>query len=372
MIRVLHVIGAMDMGGAETILMEIYRNIDKNLFQFDFAVHTDKKCLYDDEIESIGGKIYRFKKFNGLNYISYKRQWKKFFRNHREFDIIHGHIGSSSAIYLKVARNNGIKAIAHSHATNNKKSGISIHGLIWKLYSFPTRYIANYYLACSINAGIDRFGKKIIISDKFSVLNNGINPYKFKYNNDYRKEIRNQFNIKENDFVIGNVGRLVEEKNHKFLIEIFSKIHENIKNSKLVIVGDGYLKNELKKEVEKFSLNEFVIFASTRSDAYKFFSSFDVFVFPSISEGLGISAIEAQASGLKVICSDALPLEAKVSDNLIFVSLKKNSSFWANVIVSNKNCTDRETAYNVIKKNKYDINSSVKKLGEIYQQLMKE
>ena len=186
------------------------------------------------------------------------------------------------------------------------------------------------------------------------------------------------------DYIIFKTDKIINNHNINYQFEINLKenkahkkyyikvTNENIKNSKLVIVGDGYLKNELKKEVEKFSLNEFVIFASTRSDAYKFFSSFDVFVFPSISEGLGISAIEAQASGLKVICSDALPLEAKVSDNLIFVSLKKNSSFWANVIVSNKNCTDRETAYNVIKKNKYDINSSVKKLGEIYQQLMKE
>lgn len=363
MIRVLHVIGAMNRGGAETMIMNLYRKIDKDKIQFDFMVHTNKKCAYDDEIRSLGGKIYHIPKFNGSNYITYITVWSDFFDKHTEHSIVHGHIGSSAAIYLAIANKYGKFTIAHSH--NTKSTEKSIKTKLWELNSFPTRFIADYFFGCGQKAGEDRFGKKITCSDRFHVLNNAIDSKLFEYSDANRKKIREEFKI-EDKFVIGHVGRFSTQKNHEFLIDVFKCVHEKNSNAVLLLVGDGVLKSSIKDKARKLGVLDNIIFTGVRDDVPKLLHAMDVFVFPSLYEGLGIVAVEAQAAGLHTICSDVLPPEARVTNLFHPIPLSIEVEKWADVILQYANGYIRRNTYDEIYKAGYDINQTVEWLEEFY------
>lgn len=369
-VRVLHVIGSMNMGGAETIIMDLYRNVDRTKYQFDFAIHTEEKCLFEQEIEKLGGKIYRFKRFNGINFVSYIRQWNQFFKEHTEHFIVHGHIGSCAALYLYVAKANGKKAIAHSHNTL-KKQGFDIHQFLWTMYSFPTRNIADFFLGCSYQAGVDRYGKKVADSIKFMVLNNGIDSNKFMFDPEQRQKVRDELGIADSTVVIGHVGRMVEQKNHKFLINVFNEYQKSIRSdSVLVLVGDGVLMDEINNLISNLNLTDKVYCLGTRTDTNYLLSAFDCFVFPSVNEGLGISVIEAQASGLPVICSDVLPIETKISPDIVYLSLNESYAGWANTIQKVNLNKNRTECNKYIGKNNYDIQGVALSLQEVYHSLL--
>lgn len=353
----------MNMGGAETLLMNLYRNIDRNTMQFDFAIHVDSKCLFEDEIKSLGGKIYRFKKFNGINFFQYRKQWTSFFKEHSEHSIVHGHIGSCAFLYLAIANKFNKVTIAHSHNVR-KKHDFSIHNILWSFYAYPTRKIANYFVGCSKKSGIDRFGKKVANSEKFFILKNGIDSNRFRFDENTRNQIRRDLNL-ENKFVIGHIGRFVNQKNHSFLIDIFYKYLEKNPNSMLVLVGDGPLKKKIKDKVNLLNLNDKIIFTGTRTDTEKLLCAFDLFVFPSLNEGLGISVIEAQALGLNVLSSDVIPNETQISNNIILCSLKKNATYWANLIKT-ESVIDRSTSYENLHLNDFDIKDSSAFLEKLY------
>ena len=208
-IRILHVLGSLDRGGAETMIMNLYRNIDRSKVQFDFLIHTDRECDYNEEIRSMGGKIYSLKRFKGYNLCQYIKQFKDFFIKHPEYEIIHGHMRSTASIYLKIAKSMGRYTIAHSH---NTSSGNGISALGKNLIQLPLRYIADYYFACSIEAGEWLFGKKIIKSDKFYILKNAIDMGAFVFNQNIRDLKRKELGF-EDFFIIGNVGRFHELMN---------------------------------------------------------------------------------------------------------------------------------------------------------------
>ena len=360
MIRVLHVIGSMTSGGAEAFIMNYYRNIDRSKVQFDFAVRTNEKCFYDDEIESLGGKIYRVPAFNGKNPISYKKAWEKFFKEHTEHSIVHGHLGSAAAIYLKVAKKFGKITIAHSHNTNPPK--LSLREIVWRFWSYPTRNIADYLFACGEQAGIDRYGKKKDII----VINNAIDVDKFQYNVDARNKIRKEFAIADDKFVVGHVGRFNVQKNHLYLIDIFNKVHEKNPNAVLLLVGSGELEETVKEKVKYYNLNDSVIFAGVRKDLYDIYSAMDVFVFPSLFEGLPVVSVEAQASGIRFICSNAVKKEANITGLIDFLDLEEDIQVWVDKILEYSNGYDRKIDLNLIKEAGYDIKRQAKWLEEFY------
>lgn len=368
-IRILHVIGEMDRGGAETMIMNLYRNIDREKIQFDFMVHTTKKCAYDDEIRSLGGRIYHVPKFNGANFISYINSWRRFLKKHDEHPIIHGHIGSSAALYLSVAKRYGRFAIAHSH--NTKSTIKSVRTKLWELYSFPTRFVADYFLGCGQQAGIDRFGKKIADSKKYSVLNNAIDSALFTFSDISRKKIREELKITDK-FVVGHVGRFENQKNHDFLIDIFRLVHEKCSNAVLLLIGDGSRLNEVKTKVRGYNLSDSVIFTGVRDDVSSLLSAMDVFVFPSLYEGLGIVAVESQAAGLHTICSDVVPTEARVTDLFHPISLSQSTEKWADTILKYVNGYERRNMYNEIIKAGYDIHTTAKCIENFYLKLNSE
>lgn len=351
----------MDRGGAETIIMNLYRHIDRSVIQFDFAVHTNELCAYDEEIEKMGGRIYRFKKFNGINTVSYIASWISFLKKNTSNAIVHGHLGSCASIYLLLAKLFSRKTIAHSHATNDNVK--NLHNSIWNAFSYCTRYVADYYMACSYQAGVDRFGEKLC-EKRLIVLNNGIDVDKFVYNQEKRIVERQKLDISDSDFVIGHVGRISGEKNQLFIIDVFKHLAEQ-GNYKLILVGNGPLKHVVEEKVKDNNLNDKVIFTGVIEDVGDILQAMDFFIFPSKYEGLGISVIEAQASGLKVICSEAIQKEAMVTDLVNRMKLDCGSKEWAEYILNNRDYTRRNMG-NAIREAKFDITTTAKYIQDFY------
>lgn len=360
--RILHVVGVMDRGGAETFLMNIYRNINRNKVQFDFITHSEKKGHYDDEIISLGGRIYHVSKFNLTSVIKYFIEWEKFFGEHREYKIIHSHIRSTASIYLKIAKKYEITTIIHSHSTF---PGTGIKALIRSLLQYPLRYIGEYYFACSVKAGQWLFGEKIINNKRFKVMNNAIDSQVFSFNKEKRTAMRDDLDIK-NKYVIGHVGNFTHPKNHEFLVDIFAEVCRRYKNTVLLIVGEGYLENNIREKVIKLGIADKVIFMGSRSDIPNLMQAMDIFVFPSNFEGFGIAALEAQASGLKTIISDSLPNEIQITNLVETVSLNQSAEYWANKVLNHKDNYKRKDTSEQIKRAGYDIKEQVKWLKEFY------
>lgn len=363
-VRVLHVIGIMNRGGAEAMIMNLYRNIDRNKIQFDFVENTFEKAAFDDEIKSLGGRIYNCPHYNGKNHFEYKKWWNNFFEEHSgEYRIIHGHIGSTASIYLKIAKKYGLYTIAHSHSSG---SDHSLNALLYKMMSHNTRNIADYFFACAEIAGIDRYGNKVVNGTHFKVLNNAIDTEMFAFNEETRFEMRKKLGFNEDKIVIGHVGRFLEVKNHSFLIDVFNEIIKKNKNYRLLLVGGGPLENEIKDKVKNLGLSDFVVFAGICPDVYNYMQVMDIFVFPSLYEGLGIVIVEAQTSGLPCVISNTIPNEAVLTDGLVVTKeLSDNAKDWAECIM-NINILHRHSHNKEVALKGYDVRTTAEWLEGFY------
>lgn len=365
-IRILHVLGRLDRGGAETFVMNLYRNIDRTKVQFDFVKHTEDKCDFDEEIAKLGGRIYTISRYNGKNHFYYKKQWERFFNAHPEYKIIHGHMRSTSSIYLSIAKAYGLRTIAHSHSTASR--GNLLERSIKYIMQLPIRYIADYLLACSDEAGKWLFGKKVLGKNNYMLLKNAIDIDKYTFNQAIRKEMRKKLDIEEK-FVIGHVGSFSYPKNHKFLVKIFSEVFKNNKDSVLLLLGDGVLRDEIINQVKQLGLNGFVYFVNNVENVNDYLQAMDVFVFPSIYEGLGIALIEAQAAGLPCVVSDAVPKEAFIIEDIKVLKLT-NIITWSKQLTDYKNINRNNAKDYLFRKAGYDINCSVNVLLDIYEKLL--
>lgn len=361
-IRVLQVFGCMNRGGAETMIMNLYRHVDKSKIQFDFIVHTDEEGAYDKEIKQLGGNIYRVPRYTVRNHVAYVKAWQSFFKLHTEYKIMHSHIRSTASIYLPIAKRNKLVTIVHSHSTS---SGSGIASILKNIYQYPLRYQADYYFACSKIAGIWLFGKKVTDQDNFIVLKNAIETEKFMYNEEFRRKIRSELKI-EDKFVVGHVGRFNFPKNHPFIIDIFKEVVERHPESVLLLVGEGEERQKIEDKVAKQNLQNKVIFAGVREDIPQLLNAMDVFLFPSLFEGLPVSLIEAQANDLQIFASDQITDEVAISSNLNFISLEKTADEWASNLVDCMGKTVRIDKNETIKKAGYDILESSKYLQDYY------
>lgn len=366
MIRILHINATMDLGGAETFIMNLYRNIDRSKIQFDFLLHTDKECYYNEEIRRLGGKIYSVpSRRNSL--FDNKKALDNFFKEHNEYKIIHQHSSSLSYIQplISAKKNNIPIRIIHGHNVN--QSGSKIHKYIHKINQLLIDNYATDYFACSDLSAMWMYGKKK--NSTYKIINNAIITDNFAFSKSIRKSIRQELNI-EDKFVIGHVGRFHYQKNHEFLIDIFKEIHYKNKESVLLLVGDGSDRLKIEEKVRKLGLEECVIFLGIRDDVNKLFQAMDVFVFPSKYEGLGIVLIEAQASGIKCFTSkDVVPYSVKVTNLVEFLELNNNPKEWAKSIL--KDCMyNRKNTVGEIKRNKYDIREISEDLQEWYRSLI--
>lgn len=358
-IRILQIVPNMQQGGLENFIMNIYRNIDKQKVQFDFLVHYQKRQFFDDEIVSMGGRIYRFSLRDNNNILKYIKELNKFYKIHKEYKVIHCHMSSIGFINFLVAKKNGIKVrIAHSH---NNATDKTLKGIIKRVLIKPYKYISTVNFACSNSAGKFLFGRK-----KFEVIPNAIDVKKFEFNLITRENVRKNLNISEDDFVIGHVGRFNIQKNHEFIVEIFNKIQSEKEKSKLIFVGTGELENVIKGKIKSLNLEDKVYFLTNRNDVNELYQAFDCFLFPSLFEGLGIALIEAQISGLKCYTSKyVVAKETHITENITYLSLNDNEEVWAKEILENsdyKRMSHGEEA----KKYGFEISILAKKMEEKY------
>lgn len=361
--KILHVLGGLDRGGAETFAMNVFRNINREKFNFDFLISTEKKGGYYDEVISLGGKIHVILPDYTLSEI--RRIQKRFFELYRffkenRFDAIHMHTNSSSCLVeLFAARLAGVKIrIAHSHSTNSRNK--KMH----RRWRFLIPLVANYRFACGEEAGKWLYGKKFGKLKNSKVIPNAVDVEKFFYNEEFRKEIRKEFNI-EDKIVIGNIGRMIKVKNQKFLVDIV----ENIKNAVVLIVGDGALKDEIQCYAEKKGVADKVIFAGVRSDVHKFYSAFDCFVMPSLYEGLPVTLIEAQSSGVPIVLSDSITGECDLIGTMKFISLTDTPEIWQNEILKYIKIQDKmkkQLCSEKMKETKYNIKKMIKDMETVY------
>lgn len=361
-IRILHVVGRMDRGGTETLLMNLFRRLNTEEMVFDFVEQTEDLCDYDEEILTLGGKIYRCPALRIGNIKEYGDWWRNFLTDHSEYGIIHGHSRGSAPIYLKIARQLNRRTIAHCHNNSNGKGLYALKRSIWQ---FPLRYIPEFCFACSMDSGYSQFGKR-----DFQVIYNGIDTEKYIWNASVRETYRKQFGVEEN-FVIGNVARFEFQKNHEFLIDIFAEIKKREKKAKLLLIGRGTREQIIREKAEKLGLSDDIIFAGLRADVNACMQAMDVFVLPSRFEGLGIVNIEAQAAGLPCFVSEkVVPKEIEITDLVHFISLNKNASYWAeNILQNRQDIENRRDTSEEIRRAGFDIESTKKVLLDFYRSL---
>lgn len=363
-IRILHCLGRMNRGGAETLVMNLYRNIDRNMVQFDFVVHTQEECAFDEEIKALGGRIYRVPRYNGRNHFMYKRAWEKLFQGNRdEWKYIHGHIYTTASIYLEIARRFGILTIAHSH---NTSCGTGFKAFTKNMLQLPLRKRRfDYLFACSKAAGQWLYGDSNM--HKVVVVNNAIDAHSFAFDSEIRDSLRRELGV-EHKFVIGHVGRFQEQKNHKFLIEIFQEIFRRKPDSVLWLIGQGSLEDDIKRRVIEYGLVDVVRFMGVRPDVSTLMQAMDVFLFPSLFEGLPLTVIEAQAAGLPCYTSDTITNEVEITELVKPVSLKLPPGYWAEIIKDSLGgFKRRDTCFDIIDAG-YDIKSTAKWLQDFYLQ----
>ncbi len=357
-IRVLHVLGNLNQGGAESRIMDVYRAIDKLKVQFDFMIHTSEECYFSSEVRELGGRIYSVPRFNGKNLFSYRKAWDLFFNEHSEYKIIHGHITSTAFIYLNIAKKHGLNTrIAHARSASKSD-------FIRKYTSKLGKRYATHLFAVSNLAAISEFGNKTIKDGSVKIIPNAINTKKYLFNEEIRKKKRIELNI-ENKFVIANVGSFRYAKNHTFIIDIFKEIKKEKKNAVLLLIGDGELREQIKTKVSKLKLDDSVFFAGLRSDVPELLQAMDVLLFPSIYEGLPGVVLEAQAAGLPCVISDAITKEVAITPLVKYISLSETAKYWANEIISSSNERLNST-YTFFVENNFDIGGVKKFYEEFY------
>lgn len=362
--RVLQVIGAMDRAGAETLVMNLYRKIDRDLIQFDFLVNETRECDFDSEILGLGGSIYRIPRYRIANYFNYRKACRTFFAEH-PYKVVHGHIGLPASIYLDEANRIGAYTIAHSHSSLSLRNPADV---AFQICSYSTRFNADYFLGCSQEAGISRFGKQVVQGDRFSILNNGIDAQRGRFDSNRRKSYRESLGLSKDTPAFGCVARFAPVKNHSFLLKTFSAILERMPDAALLLAGVGELEPEMKRLAESLGISEHVHFLGLISDIPTLLDAIDVFLFPSIIEGLGVAVIEAQTSGARCLVSSAIPKLANVSGSLLYKSLSDGFEAWANTAIDLFNhpfeCREREADHTISAG--FDISTSADWITDFY------
>mgnify|MGYP004690661347 CR=1 FL=1 len=366
-IRIAQIIGKWLGGGVESVVMNYYRHIDRSKIQFDFICDEDSTNIPYDEINSLGGKVILIPPYQKV--IRYHKELKKVLKE-GNYKIVHSHINTLSIFSLWAAKSAGVPVrIAHSHSTTNKKE--KKKNLMKQVLKHFSKVFATDYMCCSELAGRWLFGDIEYDRGNVYLLNNAIDLDKFKYDENIRKLKREELNISDDVFVIGHVGRFVEQKNHRFLIDIFNEIHKKYSNSILILAGQGPLMEEMKEKSKTLGLEENIKFLAQRNDINELYQAMDLFLFPSLYEGLGMVAVEAQVSGLPCVVSTEIPEIAKVTEKITFVNLENKIETWTEIIFKYIKNINRKNINFTDGIKKYDIIKEATKLEKKYLNLYK-
>lgn len=358
--RLLCIVGGMNAGGAETFLMKIYRSLDRSKYQIDFAVNIKENGFYDDEIRRMGGGIYYFPS-KSESFLGYVLGLKKIIQENHYESVLRITSNAMGFLDLAIAKFAGAKkCIARSSNSSDGASFFSrfahfVGGILFKRF-------VDVKIAPSTEAALYTFGKKDVASRIVAFLPNGLDLNYYRFDENGRKRIRDEFEIESDCFVIGHAGRFNTQKNHLFLLDVFSQFHKDNPNSKLLLVGDGSLKEHIISKIKEYGMGNSVILAGIRSDMPALYSAMDVFVFPSLYEGMPNTVIEAQACGLKCIISDCITKEADITNNVSYLPIKENSiHVWTNEIAKSMSSSINTCDFPF----EYDIKNVVLKFQEL-------
>lgn len=370
MIRVLHSVSNMDRAGIETMLMNYYRHIDREKIQFDFLCNKSKAGAYDAEILALGGKIYHTPGLNPVKYPFYLKYMKKLFQTHPEYQILEAHNGALGVYALHAANINHIPVrIFHAHGASITKDWKLPLKLVCKAF-LPSNI--NQYFSCGEAAAYCYFGNKIADLKKYKLIPNAIEVERFTFNLKIRNKIRVQYGL-QSKHVIGHVGRFMSQKNHIFLVNVFEEIAKEDPDAVLILIGDGKLQDEIKTKVKEKGLETKVLFIGNVGNVNEWYNAFDVFVLPSIWEGLPVVGVEAQANDLPCVFSDSITKEIRILEKKTkFVSLQAPLSQWKEMIISQLSNRTRNDNTRWLTEKHYNIVFEAQKLQELYLELYEE
>lgn len=355
MIRVLQCVNNMHRAGLETMLMNYYRHIDRTQIQFDFLTHRPEKSDYDDEIEALGGRVYHAPRLYPQNYPAYFAYMKRFFADHPEYKIVHSHIDSMSFFPLLAAKMAGVPVrIAHSH---NTSIDLDFKYILKQLFRLQINSAANVRCACGKEAGEFLFRGR-----EFQVIPNAMDGEVFRYDESIRDRVRTELDL-NGKFVAGHVGRFAYAKNHGFLIDIFCEIAAREENAVLMLIGTGEKMDEIKAYARQKGVGEKVLFLGSRSDVSELYQAMDVFIMPSLFEGVPLTGLEAQFASLPCIFSDRVPQEVQFSEHCSFIPLQKGAAYWAGQALAVRKISRQAS---VARSVDFDIRSAAKRLEKYY------
>jgi glycosyltransferase involved in cell wall biosynthesis len=375
-IRILRIVAVMNRGGIETQIMNMYRKLDKSKFQFDFLVTRDEPGVFDGEIEKLGGKIYRILSVRKVGLFKFIKNIDEFFKNHKEYKIVHCHMNTWSGLFLNIAKRHRVPIrIAQSHSAQQGIKNLSLKGYIENCFKKVMKlYIkkgANHFWAVGKEAGEWLYGEKIART-KMKVIPNAKDLEMYKYDSKVREELRRELGIPSNSILIGHVGSFSPVKNHEFLINLFEHLRKKRNNCTLCLVGDGPLRTNIEKKVSEMKIKENVLFSGLRNDVNKLMSAFDFLILPSLFEGMPNVVIEAQAASLPCILSDSITKEVDMGMGIVdFVSLNQTFDYWEKVIFKDKTSSRPRELDNIINKG-YDLNRLILWLQEYYDNALRE
>lgn len=371
-IRILHFPGTLLYGGVGSVVMNWYRNIDRSKIQFDFCVPRIERGPLDDEIEALGGRIFSVPKMRQYGISNYINAVSNIIIQNGPFYAVHIHSIHMGAITLIAAKKAGVaRRIYHSHSTKDPAlDSYPFHKIIQGIFKGIIRFNATDYFACGKEAGIYIYGEKLVSNSKVSIINNGLDLQKFKpYSIEKKRKLRDSLNIRKDSLVIGNVARFVPEKNQQFIIDIVAYMKNKGIDVFAILVGDGPLKEKCEKRAKQLKVEQDVCFLGNRSDVDVLYNAMDIFILPSLFEGLPVTAIEAQACGLPCIVSDRVTSEADLNISCYCqVNLSNNLDVWENTIKDSVKhiMYDESKIRKIIQERGYDIVSLTKNLERIY------
>ncbi len=364
-IKILHVIGRYPKGGVGSFIKNIEDNIDHDKFQFDYLVNDSEiRSDFFNEIKIYGGKYWILPKLALRNTGVYLSALADFYKKHNDYDAIHVHSVNIALFNYYFGKKNGIKnLIAHSHST--KSSDVLLRRIRNFFLIFPVKKCATHIMACNYDSAKFLFGNERASSSELMLIKNAINTEKFSYNYEVRNVIRKQYGWEEK-LIIGHVGHFIPVKNHTFLIDVFVEILKQKSNALLVLIGEGELRKVVEKKVKDLNIQDSIIFLGLRKDVYKYMQAFDVFVLPSIFEGLPVVGVEAQTSGLPCYFSNNISCDIEITNSVEFLELEHGPRKWADHIVeTTKKYTRNDCTDDVIAAG-YDIKLETKNLEKYY------
>ena len=367
-IRVLHIVGRMDQGGIETLLMNLYRAMDRNLVQFDFLAHYGREAAYNDEIRALGGRIYEMPALKDERRVYYQRVFAylfalhRFFREHKEYRILHGHMTNTASLYLPIAKRYGVACrIAHSHSTRSKPG---LQGIMTTLLQKPVHLMATAYFACSRSAAHWLFPS--VPEEQIRIFPNAIDLERFRYQPEIRQRIRRSLGLTDGPVIIC-VARFRPEKNQMFLLDVLPHILAQRSDAAFLFVGDGPCEEAVRAATKAVGLAEHIRFLGPRSDVADLLNAADAFVLPSLWEGLPVTGIEALANGLHGVVSDGVPDEWNQANMVTFLPLQASPKLWADALLFAA-AQPRTDVFDQLRAAGYDIHTAAAQLQKFYLQ----